>query len=214
MNYNDIEKLEEQLNTTEHVPSALNNIIFQEYLAKEQKRKTAKENPFVFFYEDVISNSLKYNYRSALGETVYKNAGEDANCCLEVCTDFSRINGYAVGGWLVNALKFADHIVLHYIQEVCKETPQKYPQAGDEKSRYIQISYKEGEISTCGAVLKDLYEMRNRLEHRTVFKDGKQELVPPKRNKIRRDIVRLYPLAMGKMLEEYKQKVPSHIITE
>jgi hypothetical protein len=108
-------------------------------------------------------------------------------------------------------LKFTDHIVLHYIQEYCKEIPKSYFNAGVEKSRYIQLSEKDGDISTAGAELKDLYELRNNLEHRTIiYPDGKQELISPKRSKVRQVVVKLYPDALKRILRTYKSVYPSY----
>ena len=130
--------------------------------------------------------------------------------CLNTCTEFYKLSTWAVSGWLQNALKFTDNIVLHYIQDCCKEIPMSYQNAGVEKSRYIQLSEKDGDISTAGAVLKDLYELRNKLEHRTIIHpDGTQELISPKRNKVRQVVVKLYPDALMRILKTYKLKYPN-----
>lgn len=169
----------------------------------------AKENPFVYFYEDVISSSLSFNFQSALGEPIYKNASDDALSCLNICNEFYKLSSWSVNGWLQNALKFADNIVLHYIQDCCKEIPKSYPMIGVEKARYVHLSEKEGDISTAGAELKDLYDLRNDLEHRTkIHADGKQELIPPKRNKVRHVVVKLYPDALRRILKAYKTTYP------
>ena len=211
MNFREIENIENKAASTETAASSSFQLeMLAEYLEKEKKKSGAKENPFVFFYEDVASSSLSFNFQIALGEAIYKNASDDALSCLNICTEFYKLSSWAVSGWLQNALKFTDNIVLHYIQDCCKEIPKSYPNAGVEKSRYIQLSEKNGDISTAGAELKDLYELRNKLEHRTItHPDGTQELISPKRSKIRQVVVKLYPDALIRILKTYKLKYPN-----
>ena len=210
MNFKEIEKLENRIATKEpFVMNSLHQLMFTEYLEKEARKSTAKENPFVYFYEDVISATLAFNFQSALGALHYKNASDDALNCLDICNEFRKLSQWSVNGWLQSALKFADNIVLHYIQECCKETPKKYPNSGIEKSRYVHISEKEGDISVAGTNLKDLYDLRNKLEHRTItHSDGKQELIQPKRNWLRYQVTKLYPVVLRKILKTYKTVCP------
>jgi hypothetical protein len=206
MNYREIENIENLAASTETTTSGFQQEIIADYLEKEKRKIEAKENPFVYFYEDVIANSLAYNFQTVLGTPYYKNASDDALSCLNICDDFYRLSSWSVNGWLQNALKFIDNIVLHYIQDKLKEIPIKYDGFGIEKSRYIQLSEKTGDISTAGYELKDLYDLRNDLEHRTIIHaDGRQELVPPKRNKVRQIVVKLYPDVMNRILKTYKE---------
>lgn len=209
MNFREIENIENLASLTETKTSGFHQEIIADYLEKEKRKSGAKENPFVYFYEDIITNSLAYNFQTALGTTYYKNASDDALSCLNICDDFYKLSSWSVNGWLLNALKFIDNIVLHYIQEVLKEIPKKYPNTGIEKSRYKQLSEKvEDDIRITGSVLEDLYNLRNDLEHRTIIHpDGRQELVPPKRNKVRQTVVKLYPEALQRILMSYK-KIP------
>lgn len=210
MNFREIENIENAVASTETAASSSYQLeMLSEYLEKEKRKSGAKENPFVYFYEDVISSAISFNFKTAIGDFFYKNASDDALSCLNTCNEFHKLSSWAISGWLQNALKFTDHIVLHYIQDFCKEIPKSYPNAGVEKSRYIQLSEKDGDISTAGAELKDLYELRNNLEHRTkIYPDGKQELISPKRNKIRYVVVKLYPDALSRILKTYKSAFP------
>lgn len=208
MNFREIENIENLASSTETKTSGFHQEIIANYLEKEKRKSGAKENPFVYFYEDVIANSLAYNFQTALGVTYYKNASDDALSCLNICDDFYKLSSWSVNGWLQNALKFIDNIVLHYIQDMLKETPKTYPNAGVEKARYIHLSEKTGDISTAGYELKDLYDLRNDLEHRTIIHtDGRQELVPPKRNKVRQTVVKLYPDVLQRILRTYKEPI-------
>jgi hypothetical protein len=206
MNFREIENIENLAASTETTTSGFHQEIIADYLEKEKRKSGAKENPFVYFYEDVVANSLAYNFQTVLGTPYYKNASDDALSCLNICDDFYRLSSWSVNGWLQNALKFIDNIVLHYIQNKLKEIPKKYDGFGVEKSRYIQLSGKIGDISTAGYELKDLYDLRNDLEHRTItHADGRQELVPPKRNKVRQTVVKLYPDVLKRILKTYKE---------
>jgi len=208
MNFKEIEEIENRVASNEFSGlSSFHQLMFSEYLEKEQRKSTAKENPFVYFYEDVISTSLAFNFQTVLGKSYYRNATEDALVCVEICNEFRKLSQWKVSGWLQNGLRFVDHIVLHYIQECCKETPNKYPNVGIEKSRYVHLSEKEGDISTAGTRLKELYDLRNGLEHRTKIQpDGKQELIPPRRNWVRHQVVKLYPDVLRRILKTYKNQ--------
>jgi len=209
MNFREIENIENQVVSNETAASSSFHLeILADYFAKEKRKSGAKENPFAYFYEDVISSSLSFNFKSVLGDEQFKNASEDALACLEICIDFSKLPIYSISGWLQNALKFIDHLVLHYIQEVLKETPIIL--GGEEKSRYIQIKRKKGEISDAGDKLIYLYELRSKqLEHRTrVFPDGRQEIISPPRKLIRKEIAKSFPDVMKIFLRTYKGVYP------
>jgi hypothetical protein len=205
MNFREIENIENQVVSNETAASSSFHLeILADYFAKEKRKSGAKENPFEYFYEDVIASSLSFNFKSVLGDAQFKNASEDALACLEICIDFSKLPIYSISGWLQNALKFIDHLVLHYIQEVLKETPIIL--GGEEKSRYIQIKRKKGEISDAGDKLIYLYELRSKqLEHRTrVFPDGRQEIISPPRKLIRKEIAKSFPDVLKIFLRTYK----------
>ncbi|MBP6870990.1 MAG: hypothetical protein KBC43_03195 [Bacteroidales bacterium] len=210
MNYSDLENLENKVaNDGSAGPSNYHQMMLQEYLEKENRKASSKSNPFVYFYEDVISYTIEYDFKASIGDVKFKNASDDALACLSSCNEFSRISSWVISGWLQNALKFADHIVLHYIQDYCKEIPRSYPNTGNEKARYLHLSEKDGDISVAGAELKDLYDLRNELEHRTItHTDGTQELISPKRNKVRHIVAKLYPDVLERFLRTYKKELP------
>lgn len=207
MNFREIENIENSAASTETAASSSFQLqMVAEYLEKEKRKSEAKENPFIYFYEDVISCSLAFNFQTILGMPYFKNASDDALSCLNICDDFCKLSSWSVNGWLQNALKFVDNIVLHYLQESLKEIPKTYSNAGIEKARYIHLSEKAGDVSTAGYELKDLYDLRNNFEHRTIiYPDGRQELVTPKRNKVRQTVVKLYPDVLKRILKTYKE---------
>jgi len=210
MKFKDIQRLEDD---TQGGISSESKITLEQidgYLEFIQRKENAKSRPFEFFYEDVIEASLDFDFNEAIGVPYYNNAEKDALCCLNICDEFNKISPYKIYGWLQNALKFIDNIVLHYIQEYLKQVPKKYDSFGQEKSRYKQLSESKAqkEISEAGYILINLYDMRNKLEHRTkVNADGTQELIRPKYGKFRQKVRKLYPLVLTKILKGYKENI-------
>jgi hypothetical protein len=182
--------------------------VLSEYIERERQNIVA---PFIYFYEDVIANSLSFDFSSVLGEKSYKNCSDDARACLEISPHFARLPKYAIDGWLQNALKFTDHLVLHYIQETLKVLPQKYGYTGIEKSRYIHLKEMQGELSQAGENLVRLYELRSKqFEHRTrIENNGKQTLLAPPRNPIRREVTKLFPSVLKIFLRVYQSAYPA-----
>jgi hypothetical protein len=208
MSFKEFENIENLILSADStgVSSSYQREILLEFLDKQSRKSVAKENPFVFFYEDVISSAMDYNFQIVLGTSCYDRASDDAKNCLNICDEFYKLSSWGVSGWLQNALKFIDNIVLHYIQGVLNEKPKSIPHVGIEKARYIHLSEKKGAISTAGYELKELYDLRNELEHRTIiYPDGRQELVTPKRNKVRQKVIKIYPNALKLILKSYKE---------
>jgi hypothetical protein len=182
--------------------------VLSDYIEKEQRKSAANNNPFVFFYEDVIAEPLEFSFSSVLRPHSYELASDDARCCLHICSDFSRLTSWNVYGWLQNALKFTDHLVLHYIQDHRRETPKSYDKMGVERCRYKHLSEKEGNIALVGTKLDLLYYKRNGLEHRTrVNSDGTQELLRPQRVPVYKLVVREFPEVLRLMLGEFKHGI-------
>ena len=129
---------------------------------------------------------------------------------MSICNEFHTLSYQIIAAWLPNALKFVDNIVLHYIQDCCNEIPKSYPKAGIEKARYIQLIENENNIvSSAGAKLKELYDLRNKLEHRTKkHLNGKQTIIQPQKNKVRFVAKKLYPNVLKHILETYKGLYP------
>lgn len=215
MNFVDYQNIE--LETKSLQVGAMHNLqqsMISDFLEIEKRKKNAKSNPFIYFYEDIISSPLKINYQVILGRPRYNSASDDAMACIEINTEFKKLSKYSIGGWLNNALKFADHFVLHYIQDVINVKPIQYPMTGVEKSRYIQIEGMSGDISIAGEKLKRMYELRSKqFEHRTrKLADGRQELINPPRNAIKKEIEKLYPLVLKLFVNVYSVTHPQQKI--
>ncbi len=196
MRIDELLKSEQELNQPNKELTDFEKGLFRNYLQEIERSKDIKSNPFEFFFEDVINEKLKNEYKTVLGDSVYKLAEHDARACLETCNEFKKLNSYKLQGWLSNALKFADHFVLFYIQECMKTKPLKYDNCGDEKSRYKQLeeTAENRLMNSAGSILKNLYDARNKFEHRTkIHEDGRQELMRPPVNKVYREVKKFYP---------------------
>ena len=115
MNFREIEHIENLALESASSTSDFLQDMLAEYLDDQKKKASAKEQPFVFFYEDAIRKELDYDFKAALGEINYEKAAKDALACLTICRQLSKISTWSIDGWLQNSLRFADHIVLHYI---------------------------------------------------------------------------------------------------
>lgn len=221
MNFKDFKKLESKFSIKplkenksidkDKFEDKIYNFALNDLISSEEKKKEYFKNPVEYFYQDTISETVKFDFRSALGISYYNPASDDALACLEICC-FNELNPYRVHGWLVSAFKFIDHFVLHFIQDIKEETPKKIH--GDEISRYIQLQGFKGQISKVGVNLIILYKLRNKqLEHRTKkFANGKQELLKPDRKKVYSRIKMMYPEALKLLLSEYKLIFPKLVL--
>lgn len=206
MNFKELEKIENFVAANEFLPNPFNRIILVEFLENKNDRVNIADDPFNYFYEDIIESTLDFDFKKSLGNKIYENATTDALTCLNSCVEFKRMNQWKVASWLDLALKFADNFVLHYIQEHCKELPQATPGNGLEKSRYIQLSKKNGEIGKAGSMLEELYNFRNGITHQTkTYQDGRQEIIKPQLNKIRYKVNKMYPSVLRNILRTYKE---------
>jgi hypothetical protein len=206
MKYRDIEELENLTFSDDITNNGIHQEIIADYIEKEKRKVGAKEQPFLYFYEDVVSEVVAFDFQSALGMNYYKNASDDAMSCLFICDEFRKLSSWNTFSWLQAALKFTDNLILHYIQEKLKEIPEKLQGIGVEKSRYFHLAKKTGAESVVGHVLVNFYDLRSDSEHRTIiYPNGRQELVPPKRNAIRRQVVKLYPDLLIRILRLYQE---------
>ncbi len=177
--------------------TASNKLIVIGLIEKEEETIGMNEDSFVYFYEDVIDNNIEFEFEEALTTAVYQLAQADATNCLITFSSFKKIeDNSALYSWLQNAIRFTDHLALHYIQEIIKEEPEKQGDAGRERSRYIQINQKKNDAEKAGRIMDNLYECRNKLEHRKVENSDSQRIIPPNYKKVRKQIAKRYPEAL------------------
>lgn len=183
-------------------------MVILDLISKESEVVDIDKNPFIYFYEDVIEEAINFNFEPPLTPPVYQNASDDALNCLNLFRSLSKLKeNSSLTNWLQNALKFTDHLALHYLQEIVGEAAEKQGQAGKERSLYIQINEKKNSAQKAGRILDNLYDVRNKLEHRTVSdptRPGFQRIISPNYRKAKKNIIKRYPEALICFRNTYK----------
>jgi len=175
--------------------TASKKLIAIELIEREEENVKINEDSFVYFYEDVIDNNIDFEFEEVLTTAVYQVAQEDANNCLNNFSSFKKIEeNSTLYSWLQNAIRFTDHLALHYLQEIIKEVPVKQGDAGRERSRYIQINQRKNDAEKAGRIMDNLYECRNKLEHRKV--EDSQRIIPPNYKRAKKQVRKRYPEAL------------------
>jgi hypothetical protein len=188
-------ELEKSVTTSEF--SINHKMIMIGLIGKEQKIENIKINPIKYFYEDVTSKSYSFDFASVLSLEASQLANDEIISCTNVFPVFSGIeSSSSLLNWLQSAIKFTDQLSLHYLQEILKEAPTKQGDYGKERSRYVQINKKIYDAEKAGRIMDNLYDERNKLEHRTVndsTNPGFQKIIPPKYHQARKKILKKYP---------------------
>ncbi|XCF07530.1 hypothetical protein ABI125_06645 [Tamlana crocina] len=185
--------------------TASNKLIVIGLIEKEEETIGMNEDSFIYFYEDVIDHEIQFEFEEALTTAVYELAQGDATNCLNTFSSFKKIeDNSALYSWLQNAIRFTDHLALHYLQEIIKEVPEKQGDAGQERSRYIQINQKKNDAEKAGRIMDNLYECRNKLEHRKVENSDSQRIIPPNYKRAKKQIIKRYPEALICFRDSFK----------
>lgn len=184
-------------------------VMMLELIENRKKKELQSDDFFIRFHEDVTKEDLNFDYETSLGEENYDAASQEAEACINVFASFEEIKANSsLLSWVVNALKFTDILALQYIQDILKEEPINHPDNGVERSRYIQINKAKNRAHVAGRILNNLYDQRNKLEHRTK-KDpndsSKQIILKPDYNKARKKIIKDYPKALKSFKTAYKE---------
>ena len=180
-------------------------------LTLEDTKQHAFEDPFKFFYTDVVEAALKFDFRSALGDNLYDGACEDAKTCLNITLDIRSAPAEVTNVWLNAALKTLDNVVIHYIQEYLKAPFKIYENCGQETYRYRQLAHEPLPISEAGTKLENLYnQFRNSYEHRTKIDKKTNKLIIDRQNLALRKqrILQLLKASMLALLASYKLAYP------
>jgi len=181
--------------------NATNKLIAIGLIEKEKESYVIEdEDSFVYFYEDVIDRKIDFDFEEKLTTPVYEVAQSDATNCVNTFSSIKKLeDNSSLYSWLQNAIRFTDHLALHYLQEIINETPEKQGDAGAERSRYIQINQKKNDAEKAGRIMDNLYDCRNKLEHRKI-KDSEdsdyQRIIPPNYKRAKKQIVKRYPEAL------------------
>ncbi len=206
-----IEELEEllKMNMQNEEYNYAQRMIMLDIIQKEILDAQASDDYFIRFFEDVVNGDIDFDFRSALSEEAYNSASEEAEACIHIYPRLSEMKANrAILPWIVTALKYTDQLVLHYIQEILKTKPVKHPNHGIESSMYIQINSSEYSAQVAGNLLYNLYELRNRLEHRYAKdpKNGEKKiLLKPDFKKAKQLIHSNFPRALKSFRKAYKE---------
>lgn len=213
MSFNKYRNLEQKSSVDSGFANSANQDMVDDYVeVKLEWWERISKEPFEYYYEDVISDKIGFSYKQFLDDEDYKGIKEDARECLEFCGQFKNLSSRIVLQWLSSSLKLIDYIVVHYLQEVKKITPKKYPKMGIERSRYYHLTELQ-EVKEAGNLLYAFYEDRNANEHRTKtdISTGKQTLIRPNRNKLRDRIVKDYPTILKNFKKIYLELATNNV---
>ena len=180
--------------------TASKKLIIIDLIEKEEESIGMNEDSFVYFYEDVIESDIGFEFEEILTTEVYQVAQGDATNCLNTFSSFKKIEeNQSLYSWLQNAIRFTDHLALHYLERIIQEEPEKQGYAGAERSRYIQINQKKNDAEKAGRIMHNLYDYRNKMEHREIKSSDDSEsvrIVPPNYTRVKKQVVRRYPEAL------------------
>lgn len=207
-----IEELEKlsKMNMQNEEYSFTQRMLMVDMIQEKILEAKSSDDYFIRFFEDAINDNIGFDFKSALSEDAYNSAKEDAEACLIICPRLTEMKANrSVLSWIVAALKYTDQLVLHYIQEILAITPVKDPHHGTERSMYIQINSGEYSAQVAGNLLDEIYDQRNKLEHRYI-KDPKNEnkkiLLSPDFGTAKKKIQKNFPKALISFRKAYKEK--------
>ena len=175
-------------------------LILIEHLSKRRDLNQPSGDLFVAFFEDVVDQTIKFEFVKVLDSNSYEMASNEAKVCFALCPKFKDLSPTnSIFAWISGAIKYTDQIALHYLQEVCNIQPTKQENYGLERSRYVQINNKNNMAQAAGLIMNNLYDQRNQLEHRTIkdpHKPERQRIIAPNYKKALTQIHNKYPKAL------------------
>ncbi len=161
-------EIEENINLTSDFRPNQKIILFN-LIAKEKKEQLSSRNPFDYFFKDVTKLVQIFDFSNALSLEEWNLANDSAKACLNIFIEFESIEANSkLLNWLNMALKITDIIGLNYLQKVLKQSPTFQGDLGKERSVYAQITKKGNKGEKAGRIMNNLYEKRNKMEHRTI----------------------------------------------
>jgi len=182
-------------------------LVLIELIEKAHSLEVTSDDPFFYFYSDVTNREDIFEFKSVL-KGLYTDAQQHASSCIKLFIKISQLEeNEELHIWLSSAIRVVDCIAMHYLQEVLEEEAIKQGDAGKERSRYIQINRKEIKAEKAGRIMDDLYEERNKMEHRTKNdpeNPSKQILITPNFRRARKKILKRFPEALNCFDSVYK----------
>jgi len=183
-------------------------IIIIDLIGKETASIEDKQDTFVYFCNDILGTEEIFDFSGVLNEN-YTLAQGHAHACVSIFIRFASLEEDSrLHSWLISAIKVVDCIVIHYLQEVLNEDPTPQGNAGVERSRYIQINRHGVKAEKAGRIMDQLYEERNNMEHLTKSdpaNPGRQILIPPKFNRVKKKITKRFPEALESFNKAFKE---------
>lgn len=199
-------ELKDEVSSSDFKPNQ--KILLINLIEREKLIQTANEEPFVFFYTNVLKRDSVFDF-SSIGMNYYGLAKEHASTCINTFNDFSALEeDHRLHTWLQSAIRLVDCIVIHYIQEMLGEPLQNFKDIGAERSRFRQITRRGLKAESAGRIMENLYVLRNKMEHitkRDPDDPEKRILVPPKLNMVKRKIQKQFPVALERFDDAFTE---------
>lgn len=180
----------------------------QKYLAEKKRKEEILESPFESLYEDLINGKILFDFWNALGEDVHRSISFDAEACINLSYPSKDVSLSDFRNWLSSFLKTYEHLILNYIQECLNDTLEEKYRVGEEKSMYLHLEEKDDENErVVGSIFKELYNFRNKLEHRIIYdkKLNKKVIKRPNIKHIKNLGFDLIKDVLGRLLIIYKR---------
>lgn len=178
-----------------------------EMIEERENQENRSDDSFVNFYEDVISESLDFDFEGYLTTIPYQSCQREAVVCLSLVPNFNRIKeDESILSWLQSAIRFTNPIILHYIQEIEEIELESVGDYGPERSRYAQVVKGDFCAKSAGRIMDNLYGERNKLEHPGIEVTDENKVIIPLKSpkKAYRMIKRNYPRALKCFLDCFK----------
>lgn len=211
----DLLNQEENLLNSSNGMSEAMQVAFSTYLADEQMRIDANQEPFNWLYRDIINvENLYFDFNAALGGAIYVEANREASVCLGITLLVSNMDSKMIFLWISSVLKTIDYVVVHYLQDYMGLEMAGVGQPGEDRARYRQLQGLPNPMGTAGTLLDNVYTMRNASEHRTLTNPstGRVSLKRPPIGKIMQESKYCFHNAFKNILEGYKVAFAQHVL--
>ncbi len=167
MNFSDLRKKASELNGAQTVVSNLKDYeaIALLYIGKVKELEDIKGKEFEYLFSDIIERDCGINFQAFFGQKIYISASQYAYGCLEIELKCKYLKPSQVSNWTRNALHCFDHIIIHYINDILKETVTQIGSWFKETFNYEHLIKKGGNLAEIGAKFKSIYQLRSEFEH-------------------------------------------------
>jgi hypothetical protein len=184
------------------------------YVDKLKEIENLKGKEFDYLLSDVICYDCKANYSTHLGQKNYMSSNQYAKNCIEIELKHIYLKPNQALNWTRNALHCFDHLIVHYINEVLKETVIQIGKWFKETFNYEHLILKGGDLADIGSNFKSIYQLRSEFEHIQYKDDATGKVVIRNlSNKHKRQkldlIIKFFKTALEKLEFIYLNLTPS-----